>query len=195
MVSNLTAFWYHSVDDALLRRIVEEHLGNNRPVEYIFRWLDGASRPEVIERNRDSTGPAQIVPLRARPIAAAMSAGNRSDHRTSSSGRIRCCRQVRRRRDSDGTGRQPQFLRAFTVSSSTAVRALVTHNATLPHMFGAGFELRLDQRDDPAIPASRRSAAGKDQCRADKAGVDDGEIPRGRRRQSSPGDGHSCGPE
>ena len=42
--------WYHSVDDALLRRIVEEHLGNNRPVEeYIFHRLDGAPQPEVIE--------------------------------------------------------------------------------------------------------------------------------------------------
>lgn len=32
--------WYHSVDEALLRRIVDEHLRNNQPVEeYIFHRL------------------------------------------------------------------------------------------------------------------------------------------------------------
>ena len=42
--------WYHNVDDALLRRIVDEHLRNNRPVEEaIFHRLDGAPQPEVTE--------------------------------------------------------------------------------------------------------------------------------------------------
>ncbi len=43
--------WYHSVDDTLLRRIVEEHLHNDQPVEeYIFHRLAGAARPETLDR-------------------------------------------------------------------------------------------------------------------------------------------------
>jgi (2Fe-2S) ferredoxin len=33
--------WYHHVDEALLKRIIEEHLNNNQPVEEaIFHQLD-----------------------------------------------------------------------------------------------------------------------------------------------------------
>ncbi len=33
--------WYHSVDEAVVRRIIQEHLAENRPVsEYIFHRLD-----------------------------------------------------------------------------------------------------------------------------------------------------------
>jgi len=42
--------WYHSLDDALLRRIVEEHLFNNQPVtEYIFHRLHHTSPAGSIE--------------------------------------------------------------------------------------------------------------------------------------------------
>lgn len=35
--------WYHSVDEKVLRRIVDEHLRNDHPVEeYIFHRLDAA---------------------------------------------------------------------------------------------------------------------------------------------------------
>ena len=43
--------WYHSVADAVLRRIVAEHLGNDQPVEeYIFHRLAGAPRPQELDR-------------------------------------------------------------------------------------------------------------------------------------------------
>lgn len=43
--------WYHSVDDGLLRRIVEEHLCHNKPVaEYVFHRLHGAQLPGSIVR-------------------------------------------------------------------------------------------------------------------------------------------------
>lgn len=39
--------WYHSVDDVVLRRIVDEHLCGGRPVEeFVFHRLD-ALRPDV----------------------------------------------------------------------------------------------------------------------------------------------------
>lgn len=38
--------WYHSVDEQVLERIVDEHLRNNRPVEeYIFHRLDPVLQP------------------------------------------------------------------------------------------------------------------------------------------------------
>lgn len=36
--------WYHHVDDAVLQRIVDEHLRDGRPVEeYIFHRLEGGA--------------------------------------------------------------------------------------------------------------------------------------------------------
>lgn len=33
--------WYHHVDEALLERIIEEHLGENRPIsDHVFHQLD-----------------------------------------------------------------------------------------------------------------------------------------------------------
>lgn len=43
--------WYHHVDEAVLKRIIEEHLQNNQPVKaYIFHRLDEDSANNQTER-------------------------------------------------------------------------------------------------------------------------------------------------
>ena len=52
--------WYHSVDETVLRRIVDEHLGEGRPVqEYIFHQLDDNRSETTCLQGGDLQWPAR----------------------------------------------------------------------------------------------------------------------------------------
>ena|GEM_PF-234654 len=57
--------WYHSVDEAVLDRIVNEHLINNQPVEeFIFHQLDETSpQPIDIDPNTNTSESALYQPV------------------------------------------------------------------------------------------------------------------------------------
>lgn len=55
--------WYHHVDDALLDRIVDEHLAQGQPViEHIFHWLtDNPAQSPAVGNTSDACDPQSQV--------------------------------------------------------------------------------------------------------------------------------------